>query len=604
MAPETQVPTRSPGDIDSDGRPSHHAPLVVAGDVVLRVEPVAPSTPCEAVADLFASDRTLIVQPVVTAEGTAVGLINRFHLLESLSHRFGRALLLRRPAGDCVHGKAMVFDEHVPLDVVATQLVAESSTELIHGFVVTASGCYLGIGTSVDVMRALTDRKHAELLRLAHHDFLTGLPNRHLFDRRLGQAMDSAARAGRRVAVLFVDLDRFKRINDTYGHMVGDLVLRSVGERLRSSVRADDIVARLGGDEFAIILAEADDPSTTDLIARRVVHTCAAPIAVDGHEVIASCSVGVAVFPDDAGSVPGVVRAADAAVYHAKQARNTWQRYRREMQRVVVPPALSPSALRRALEEQQLHVVYQPIFSLKDARVSCVEALVRWRHPTISHVAADQLISLAEDCGLIVQVSEFVMREAICEIQACDRAVGHANLRLAINISGVQIHEGGLVRMLAAVLRDTGFDPTRLELELTESTAMRDGPGVMATLEGLKGLGCRLAIDDFGTGFSALSRLESLPVDILKIDRSFVRGIDGPQQGGAIARAILAMCQSLDLVSVAEGVECDAQMGFLRSHGCDYAQGFLLARPMSLDSLSALLLRTSGSGVGAPLCAV
>ncbi len=593
-----------PGD---PGRPVGGAVLtsttVTAGDLIRPIPPVAPEATCEAVADLFAQQPNLIVLPVVDSSGTPLALVNRFRLLEALSHRFGRALLLRRPAAESVHGSMVVFDERVPLETVGAQLVAESSVEAMQGFIVTRAGLYLGVGTSFEVVRALTDRKHAELLRLAHQDVLTDLPNRHLFDKCLDGAIEAAARCDGRVAVLFVDLDRFKRINDTYGHMVGDLLLRSVSERLRSSVRAGDIVARLGGDEFAIILLNADDPSMTSLIARRVVDACSQPVTIEGHEVTASCSVGVAVFPDDACSTPGVVRAADAAVYHAKQARNTWQRYHRDMQRAAAVPAMSASALRRAIEERQLYVVYQPIFSLQDDRIACVEALVRWRHPSIPHVPAQEVVALAEDSGLIVQLSEYVIREAIHQVQQWDRCDGVEPLALAVNVSGVQVHEGGLVRMLAGVLEDTNFDASRLELELTESTAMREGAGVTATLQALKALGCRLAIDDFGTGYSALSRLESLPVDVLKIDKSFVQGIGRPQRGGAIAKAILGMAQSLDLVSVAEGVEDETQLAFLRRHGCDRAQGFLLARPMPADACSAFLQASSADRQDA-LCAV
>lgn len=568
--------------------PAAPSAITAAGQLARAVPPLAPDDMCEAAQQVFARDPGVFALPVVGADGRPVGLVNRFKFLERLSGRFGRELTVTRPVSQLMDRSPLVLDAATNIDELGTRLLAQQHQYVFDGFIVTAQGRYAGVGTGLDLVRALTERRHAELERMAHHDLLTGLPNRHLFDERLNRALAGAGAAGSRVAVLFVDLDRFKEINDTYGHRFGDVVLCAVGQRLRGSVRRSDVVARLSGDEFAMVLAGVGSVADAEAVARVLVATIAAPLAIDDREIIVSCSIGVAVYPDDAPAADALVRAADIAQYRAKEVRNSWQRFAPEMlQRRASLPTIG--ALRSALDSGQLEVHYQPIIDVTSGRVRGVEALVRWTHAELGAVPAADIIRLAEDSGLIVPLSEFVIRTAMRQMQAWDLETGRTDLTLAVNISAVQIHEGRLVAMLDRLVRECAFEPARLEIELTEGTAMRASASAVSTLHALKARGFALTIDDFGTGYSALSRLDGLPIDAMKIDKSFLEGIGSEARGGVIARAIIAMGRSLGLRLVGEGVETRQQLSFLETEGCDCVQGFLMARPSPAAELTPLL---------------
>jgi diguanylate cyclase (GGDEF)-like protein len=407
---------------------------------------------------------------------------------------------------------------------------------------------------------------------------LTGLPNRALFEQHLSEALDNVG-AGRGVAVLFLDLDRFKEINDTFGHRFGDLVLCGLSQRLRAAVRKSDLVARLSGDEFAMVLPDIGEPGDASAIASVLLSSCAAPLAVEGREVIVSCSIGVAIHPQHGHTKEVLIRAADTAQYHAKETRNSCQVYHSELQEWrTSTPGLA--ALRQALEQRQLTVHYQPIVCLRSGTVHSVEALVRWPHET-GWVPAADIVTLAETSGLIGELTEFVMTTAFRQMQAWDAANGRNALRLAINISAMQVNSG-LVRMIDQLLNESAFDPTRLDLELTERAAMRASPDTLSSLAALRERGITLTLDDFGTGYSALSRLERLPIDAMKIDKVFLERA-GAENTGVIARAIIAMAHTLGLSIVGEGVETAAQLEFLERAGCEFAQGYFLARPTAAD---------------------
>jgi diguanylate cyclase (GGDEF)-like protein len=556
-----------------------------AGQIASAARPLAPDAPCEQVRDVFASDAGLFAVAIVDRDGQPVGLVNRFKFLERLASRFGRELVIKKTVSAFMETQPLIVDEATSLDALGSRLVDAEHGHVFDGFIVTRAGKYVGLGTGLDLVRALTERRHAELRRMALHDMLTGLPNRALFEDTLGEAL-AAASTQQAVALLFVDLDRFKHVNDTYGHRFGDLVLGAVSRRMRSVMRSSDMVARLSGDEFAVILPNVRRPEDADAVARVLVSSCAAPIAVDGHEVVVSCSVGVALYPQQADSKEALLRAADAAQYHAKEARNSWQRYSADMQSwsAALPGA---AALRQALDAGNLDVHYQPLFQLPETRICALEALIRWTHAGRPVPAVD-IVRLAEESGLSVALTDFIMRTAMQQMREWDRMVGRTDLRLAVNVSAVQIHEGGLAAMVDRLTGETGFDPRRLDIELTERVAMRATASAQATVEALRARGTTLTLDDFGTGYSALSRLDQLPIDAVKIDRSFLEPI-GAGGDSVIARAIIALARALGLRIVGEGVETEAQLAFLKREGCECAQGFLLGRPMPASQLHDLL---------------
>ncbi len=522
----------------------------------------------------------LYAVPVVDADGRPVGIVNRFRFLEVLARPFGHELYAGRAVDSFMDRAPLVVDEYTPLDVVADLLADDSTKYIFDGFIVTRRGRYLGMGTGFGLMRQLTERKQATLVHLANHDVLTDLPNRQLFSDRLDQALARSRASGRPTAVLYLDLDRFKAVNDRYGHAIGDLLLLGVAAKLSESVRAQDTVARLAGDEFAIVLVELNDARDAEHVAAKLLRRCAEPHVLDGHEVNTSYSIGIAVFPDDAHSGDALLRAADDAVYAAKEVRNTWQRYSAEMRRADGAAVFTVSAVRKGINDGTLEVFYQPVVDVRTGRVCSVEALVRWRDPVHGLMSTPDLIRFSEDTGLIVDLSARVMLESMRHVGRWRQSL-IPNLRLSVNVSGVQFREGGLVSMVSRCVEETGFPPEALEIEITESTVMRLGAATFTALGQLKNMGVRLAVDDFGTGYSSLSRLQRLPFDTLKIDRSFVQAIDDRGNGGEIATAVIMMGHSLGLSVTAEGVETDVQFRHVTSEGCDRAQGFLFSRAVA-----------------------
>jgi diguanylate cyclase (GGDEF)-like protein len=558
-----------------------------AGDLAANVEPLSPHATCELARDAFDRDAGLFAVAVIGDNGVPVGLVNRFRFLERLATRFGRELVLKKPVSALMDTDMLVLDVATPIDEVGTRLMAQQHRYVFDGFIVTNNGVYAGLGTGLDLVRALTERRQAELEQMALHDLLTGLPNRGLFAARLEEAIAAAAGTGSRLAVLFIDLDRFKEINDTFGHRCGELVLCAVSQRLRGSVRQTDLVALMSGDEFAVVLGDITGGDDLASIAAVLLSSCAAPLTVDNRTVMVSCSIGAAIYPDHGSSKETLLRAADAAQYRAKESRNSWQIYSPDMDPSPAG-ALTLSGLRHALEYGALAVHYQPIVSLADGHIHSVEALVRWPG---GQVAPIEIVTLAETSGLMMPLTEFVMNEAIAQMRTWD-ACGARRVRLALNISAVQINGTGLLGMVDRLVETSGFDASRLDLELTERAAMRASPAVTAALDALRSRGVTLTLDDFGTGYSALNRLERLPMDAMKIDKSFLERVD-VAGNGVVARAIIAMGHALDMTIIGEGVETPAQLEFLRLHGCDYAQGYLLGAPVPGDALTPRLVAAS-----------
>ena len=433
-------------------------------------------------------------------------------------------------------------------------------------------------------------RSHAERIAYqANHDALTGLPNRNLLNDRIAQALVQARRTDQHVAVLFLDLDGFKFINDSYGHSFGDALLRTIAARLGVVVRESDTVARLGGDEFVILLPTLARSEDAVQVASKVLDAFKVQISQDGRDLHLSASIGISVFPQDGDSCDLLLQHADVAMYRAKSnGRNGFQSYSIEMGAQVQDRMELESALRVALERQQLELHYQPQVDRKGGRIVGVEALLRWHHPTLGMVSPARFIPVAEETGLIIPIGEWVLRTACAQAEAW-HAGGHTGLSVAVNMSAKQFQQQDVPALVRDVLSRTQLPAQCLELELTESTLMHDTDAAVETMRQIKNLGVRLALDDFGTGYSSLSYLKRFPIDVLKIDQSFTFEVTSDAGAASITRAIIAMARSLHMTTVAEGVETRGQLEFLSALGCDVMQGFHISRPLPVSQVTALL---------------
>jgi diguanylate cyclase (GGDEF)-like protein/PAS domain S-box-containing protein len=437
-------------------------------------------------------------------------------------------------------------------------------------------------------------KKQRLLEHLAQHDALTGLPNRQLARDRLGQCISKAHRTGESAAVLFIDLDRFKQVNDSFGHANGDAVLQLTAKRLRDCVREEDTVARLGGDEFSVIMDSLGKLQHATVMAQKLLHRLQEPIRIAGHELYVTASVGISLYPQDGTDTESLLRNADAAMYKAKdEGRNTFQYYTEDMTEKAFERILMETHLRRALSQREFVLHYQPQINLKTGGVIGLEALVRWQHPDLGLVAPAEFIPLLEETGLILPLSEWVMTQA-CAQMAAWRREGLNPGRMAINLSGKQLQKQDLPATVGSVLERTGCRPDWVELEVTEGFVMREPAQSIAVLESLRGLGIALAIDDFGTGYSSLTYLKRLPIAKLKIDQSFVRHLPHDADDAAISRAVIALGNSLNLQVIAEGVETAEQRQFLNSVGCHEAQGNFFGPPASAREVTAFLRGSAG----------
>ena len=449
------------------------------------------------------------------------------------------------------------------------------------------------------IMQDITERKHAEaqIYNLAYFDSLTGLPNRILFKEHLAHALTRAERAGNMAALLFLDLDRFKNINDTLGHSIGDKLLQGVAERLLVSVRKSDMigreeggdltssVARLGGDEFTVLLDEIKCVQDAARVAQRINNSISHPFNLDSHEVTVTTSIGISLFPNDGSDIITLVKNADTAMYYAKEVgRNNFQFYTRSMNISTLERLALENHLRKALEREEFLLYFQPLIDMATSDIIGVEALIRWRHHELGMVSPAEFIPLAEETGLIIQIDEWVLRTA-CEYAITWQESGLPPITMSVNLSGQHFIREKLNETVERVLKETGLDPNCLDLELTESVLMKNAEETVQMLRSLKEMGVHLSIDDFGTGYSSLSYLRRFPLDTLKIDRSFVKDVTTDADNAEITKAIIAMAHSLKLRVLAEGVETREQYEFLRDHGCQVLQGFLFSKPLPYDEL-------------------
>ncbi len=464
----------------------------------------------------------------------------------------------------------------------------------------------LGAAQDVTERREIEDR----IRDLAYFDGLTGLPNRRLFQEKLHPALEAARRHRRTAALLFLDLDRFKRINDTMGHTAGDDLLREAAQRISQCIRMTDcvvrpggqdrdfLVARLGGDEFIVLLSEIERVQDAARVARRVIDSLLRPFTLGGQEVFISGSIGIAIYPLDGEDPETLLKNADTAMYHAKdQGRNNYQFYTESMNASAFERLVLETNLRRALEREEFALHFQPQVCLRTGQVTGAEALVRWQHPDLGLVPPSGFIGIAEETGLITALGHWVLRAACSQGRQWQEA-GRDDLRIAVNVSSRQFAQKGFAGMVARVLNETGMNPARLDLELTETYLMEDAEESLSVLRDLKALGVLLSIDDFGTGYSSLGYLRRLPIDALKVDRSFLAGVPGDDDRTTITNAIIALGRSLRLRVIAEGVESGHQLAFLRDQGCDEIQGYLVSRPVPAERFAEFL--ASGYRYGTP----
>jgi diguanylate cyclase (GGDEF)-like protein len=453
------------------------------------------------------------------------------------------------------------------------------------------------------LVRDISERKRTEeqIRRLAYCDSLTGIPNRQAFLETLERELHRSKVGNKKFAVLFMDLDAFKRINDTLGHNVGDHLLKIVSERLRETIRPSDLVsrgdqshnlARLGGDEFTILIPDLDRVDNAMNVAHRVKDAMRRPFLIDGHEIFVTASIGISLFPEDGDDCDSLLKYADTAMYHAKNCgKNNAKLYSSSLTMQIMSHVKLEVGLRKALKNEELYLLYQPQIDVRSSEIVGVEALVRWRHPERGIISPTEFIPLAEETGLIVPIGEWVLRTACIQARQWQKAT-QRSLRMAVNLSAKQFKDENLTQIVVSALSDTGLDPRLLELELTEGTLMDDARATMATLEQLRAIGVFLSIDDFGTGYSSMNYLKRFDVRALKIDKSFICGLPQDSENAAITRAIIAMAHGLKMIVVAEGVETDEQLVLLEEYGCDLVQGYYLGHPSPQDAITQMLQKS------------
>jgi diguanylate cyclase (GGDEF)-like protein/PAS domain S-box-containing protein len=504
-----------------------------------------------------------------------------FHIVDGPKHK---------PATDPM-AMAIAKNETVGLTVNCvlihrdgTESAIEDSAAPIHDRVGRVIGAVI-VFHDVTAARAMSQ----QMTHSAQHDLLTNLPNRLLLNDRISQAISLAGRRKRSLAVLFLDLDRFKNINDSLGHAIGDELLQSVAKRLLAAVRTSDTVSRQGGDEFVILLSEIASPEGAATTAKKLLQSLTAAYLIGAQELHIGGSIGISVYPADGKDAGTLIKNADTAMYQAKEhGRNRFQFFTAEMNLKAVERQALESSLRRALDRNEFLLHYQPKVNLDTSAITGVEALIRWQHPERGLVPPSQFVPIAEDCGLILEIGRWALREACRQARAWQRA-GLASLPMAVNVSAVEFRDKGFVEGVRKALSDAGLEARYLELELTEGVLMEDAASTASTLQELKKMGVHLAVDDFGTGYSSLSYLRRFPIDVLKIDQSFVQRITAEPDDSTIVSAIINMGRSLKRLVVAEGIETQEQRAFLQAQHCEQGQGYLFSRPLSAAEFADLL---------------
>jgi diguanylate cyclase (GGDEF)-like protein len=574
------------------------------GDRVAHVEVLHVDSMALDGLNLFLKNSGQTSAPVLSRSLSPVALVERHSFIEFFARPYTKELHRRTRLIDLpetiIIRQPIVVDFATSMDNVAQQVVDGGVGQMAAGFIVTKDDRYLGVGNGHSLLEEMTRRRQNELYSLAHYDLLTGLPNRRLFLDRINSACQRARRHGQLIALMFVDVDRFKLINDTYGHGVGDQLLREVGQRISQCAKEGDIVARLGGDEFAYISTDLDCEENATATASRIVNGMAAPFLIDGNAIQVTLSIGIAIYPSDSNDISRLLAQADTAMYSAKKnGRNGYRRFDSESQRDIFDFISLESEMRTALERDEFYLHFQPVVAFGTRTSDKVEALIRWNHPRRGHLSPGSFISLAEKSPLIIDIGAWVLRTA-CEQLARWREDGVAIRHVAVNVSARQLQDEAFILLVQEAIRKNSLDPGQLILEVTEGLLLQLGPRMVSTFKLLRDLGAYIVLDDFGTGFSSLNYLRQLPLDGLKIDRSFVRGIDGSSSAARIVQSIAGLARGLGMWVTVEGVENTRELESLKACECDEAQGYLFSRPLSAADLVSWVMASQWQGDDRP----
>ena len=555
------------------------------------MEAIGPSTPLQEVLERFVSAPTLYAIPIVEQQ-KPVGLINRNKLIELFSMPYTRSLYGNEPISNRMDNYPIIVDLNESIDDLARIIIDAGMQYMFDGFIITCHDKYAGMGTGHSLLNEIIERKQQHLYNLAHYDQLTGLPNRLLFNDRLNHASAQAFRMNHMGALLFIDIDRFKVINDTYGHPMGDKLLKSIAYRLKSCLRNNDTVARLCGDEFTVILENINHVNIAAHISQKIIDSLSKPIMIHNQKMYIGASIGISLFPftneynNDA--CEHLIKQADAAMYHAKKhGRNNYQFYSAEMDEAVFERARIENRLRYALDNDELEIYYQPQVDIQTGRLIGAEALLRWQNPDMGLISPANFIPIAEENGLINQIGEFVLRKA-CHQTKRWQEQGFSPIKISVNLSVRQM-QPELPSLVESILQESGLDSNFLELELTENILLDNIEKSITILQDLNTMGIQISIDDFGTGYSSLSYLQRLPIHTLKIDRSFLTDVQNKNDDAPIITTIIGMAKNLKLNVIAEGIETAQQLAFLKKHQCTQGQGYYFEKPCPTDVFGRIL---------------
>ena len=560
--------------------------------------PVSENTSCVDVLELFHKDKKLFALPILNDQNNPIGIVTRVEINEYFSKQFSKELKGKKPISTMMDSSVIIVEKETGIEDVARMVLDAGMHHMVSGFIITEGARYLGMATGYDLLNEISSRKQKQLFDLAHFDQLTGLPNRRLLLDRIKISLASSMRNQNNSAILFIDLDNFKSINDTLGHNTGDLLLQQVAQRLSISVRASDTVARIGGDEFAILLNDLSEHHTEsseqiNSAGEKILVALRQPYQLAGNEYQITPSIGATQCRDTLATPDEFIKQADIAMYQVKKSgRNTLRFFDPIMQKRIEDRAFLEKELRKALEEQQFQLFYQiQVEGLHRNIPVGAEALIRWVHPVRGLVSPAEFIPIAEDTGLILPIGQWVIEAACAQLVKWSKDKKTSNLIIAINVSAQQFKQIDFADRVMEVIEKTGANPHRLKLELTESMLLNDIESVITKMGVLKGKGVSFSLDDFGTGYSSLSYLSRLPLDQLKIDRSFVMNLETDDNSVVICSAIINLAHSLNLMVVAEGIETEAQSYILSTvHHCDYLQGYLFSKPLPIDQFEKVLI--------------
>ena len=572
----------------------HNASKITVEKLLGLVLSVNESISCLEVLELFHHDKYLEVFPIVNNEDKPVGIVLRKDITDFFSKQYSKELNGKKLISTLMNKAPIIVDRNTGIDDAARMILDSGMQHMVSGFIITKENRYWGMASGYDLLNEITMQKQDELFNLAHFDQLTGLPNRRLLLDRLKQVLDSNERNGNQGALLFIDLDNFKTINDTLGHQIGDLLLQQVAQRLKSCVRGNDTVARLGGDEFVVMMENLSGlafnaAAQTEAIGEKIIATLSKSYQLDIHEHQCTATIGATVFNNKRQAPEELLKQADIAMYQAKKAgRNTLRFFDQIMQENITGRFSLEGELRKALELQQFHLYYQ-IQVDSSHRPLGAEALIRWIHPLRGMVSPAKFIPLVEETGLILPIGQWVLETACAQLKAWEQDALTRDLTLAVNVSARQFHQPSFVAQVQDVVQRHAINPIRLKMELTEGMLLEDINDTIAIMNILSEIGIQFSLDDFGTGYSSLQYLKRLPLDQLKIDQTFVRDIATDSSDKAIVCTIIAMSHSLGMDVIAEGVETEEQCQFLLKNGCVHFQGYLFGRPVPIEQFEALL---------------